>query len=373
VSRLSTTKELPRGIYEKEPGSKIYWVRYADFEGRLRREKAGNISNAKKLLTVRRNEKLEGKVPHPRVKADPATPILTVGDLIDTATKNTANNRSAQDLHWKFERIRADFGDKEAVRVVKSDIVQWLNERTRKGEDDEGWSPASRNRYQAAFSLIFRYAVDDKKLASNPATGIEHLQEDNSRTRHLSLEEEKALMAELNKQFPTHAPIVTLAMHPGPRASELLRAVVGDYDPETSMLTVHQTKNRRKPPVRYAPMTPMAVEAYNQLAAGKAPGTPLCTQQDGKSPITATEYWFNPCRDDAKLEDFHFHDLRHTAASRWVMNGVPLAVVAGYLGHSNIQMTMRYSHLMPDNNERAIIAMMQVYAKKLTPKTDTKN
>jgi len=61
------------------------------------------------------------------------------------------------------------------------------------------------------------------------------------------------------------------------------------------------------------------------------------------------------------IVDFTPHDLRHSAASRWVMAGVPLAAVAGFLGHSNIQMTMRYSHLQPGNNDRAVEAMMSYY------------
>ncbi len=62
------------------------------------------------------------------------------------------------------------------------------------------------------------------------------------------------------------------------------------------------------------------------------------------------------------ITDFTPHDGRHTAASRWVMAGVPLAAVAGYLGHSTIRMTMRYAHLQAENKDRAIAAMMSVYA-----------
>jgi hypothetical protein len=50
------------------------------------------------------------------------------------------------------------------------------------------------------------------------------------------------------------------------------------------------------------------------------------------------------------------------------MAGVPLAVVARYLGHANIQMTMRYSHLQPENDQRAMDAMMSYYR---TPETAT--
>jgi integrase len=62
------------------------------------------------------------------------------------------------------------------------------------------------------------------------------------------------------------------------------------------------------------------------------------------------------------LTNSHYHDLRHTAASRWVINGVPLAVVGLYLGHANIQLTMRYAHISPNNDERAIAAMMKICA-----------
>ncbi len=48
-------------------------------------------------------------------------------------------------------------------------------------------------------------------------------------------------------------------------------------------------------------------------------------------------------RKEAGIEDVRLHDLRHTMASHAVMNGVP--AVSRLLGHSNVQMTLRYAHL----------------------------
>ena len=130
-------------------------------------------------------------------------------------------------------------------------------------------------------------------------------------------------------------------------------------------MKIRQRKTKKAPAIRYVPMTPMAIEAYNTLAKGNAVGAVLCSQQeDVESPLTQSDYWFKPCVEATKILDFNFHDLRHTAASRWVMNWTPLAVVAGYLGHTNIQMTMRYSLLQPGNNEGANEAMMRVYAEE---------
>lgn len=56
----------------------------------------------------------------------------------------------------------------------------------------------------------------------------------------------------------------------------------------------------------------------------------------------------------ANIEDFHMHDLRHTAASYMIMNGVDLRTVADILGHKTIAMTMRYTHLLDDHKLKAV-------------------
>ena len=59
----------------------------------------------------------------------------------------------------------------------------------------------------------------------------------------------------------------------------------------------------------------------------------------------------------AKIKNLRFHDLRHTFATRLVLSGVDLATVSKLLGHSTIQMTMRYSHPTPEALKRAVCAL----------------
>ena len=139
------------------------------------------------------------------------------------------------------------------------------------------------------------------------------------------------------------------------------------------MLMVHQTKVRSAPGVRHVPASPVPVAAYNELAKGKQAGEPLISKtrlrgaNDGSMvanrKMNETRCWFEQCRDDAKVVDFHWHDFRHTYASRLVSAGVPLATVSKYLGHQSIQMTMRYSHLTPGSGDQAVEALMNFYTK----------
>ncbi|MCZ6865663.1 MAG: site-specific integrase [Candidatus Dadabacteria bacterium] len=56
----------------------------------------------------------------------------------------------------------------------------------------------------------------------------------------------------------------------------------------------------------------------------------------------------------AGLKNLRFHDLRHTFATRLVLAGVDLATVSKLLGHSSIQMTMRYAHPTPEALKSAV-------------------
>src|SRR6266446_1437666 len=56
----------------------------------------------------------------------------------------------------------------------------------------------------------------------------------------------------------------------------------------------------------------------------------------------------------AGLQDFRFHDLRHTAASHLIMRGASLSDVKEILGHADLKMTMRYAHLSPAHLRGAV-------------------
>jgi integrase len=355
---------LPRGIYEKVPGSKIYWIRHADSAGKLHREKAGNISTATSLLAIRRADKLRGKLPE--IKNSKRLPF---SELIDDAIKHSKSENDpyvTHDFELRMDRIRPVFGSRAAASITRRELVDWMDKQA----SDREWKPSTYNRWRAAFSLVFRVGIENEKISRNPLSGVRRKHEANDRVRYLSLEEEEKLAAALSKTFPSYVPVFVLSANTGMRWSEQLRARVGDYEPTTKMLAVHQQKDRNKPKIRYVPLSKKGVEAYTQLAKGKRSKALLCLNTEG-TPMTKVAYWFNPAIKEAGIEDYHWHDNRHTACSRWVMGGVPLAAVAHYAGHSTIQMTMRYSHLVPKVNQAAVDAMDAFYESGSGPETGT--
>lgn len=79
--------------------------------------------------------------------------------------------------------------------------------------------------------------------------------------------------------------------------------------------------------------------------------------ETNETPIDACNYVrrvFVPAMDAAGIENFHWHDLRHTFASRLIMAGVDLRTVQELMGHQTITMTLRYSHLSPAHRLEAV-------------------
>ena len=73
-------------------------------------------------------------------------------------------------------------------------------------------------------------------------------------------------------------------------------------------------------------------------------------------PIDIRTAWENALL-KARIENFRFHDLRHSAASYLAMNGASLAEIADVLGHKTLQMVKRYAHLSETHTSSVVKKM----------------
>ena len=197
---MSSKKNIKkiRGVFEKAPGSDVWWIQYFDASGRRRREKAGRRSDAITLLSKRKTEKLQRKKLPENLRTKP----VTFGELADDAIEHSkAENsaRSTRELELKYESLRSVFGSRAAEDISKQEIVRWLTSTAA----DREWAPATKNRWQAAFSLAFRVGMQNEKIDKNPAARIVRTKEDNGRIRFLSGDEEEKLRSAIAKRYLT--------------------------------------------------------------------------------------------------------------------------------------------------------------------------
>lgn len=340
-----TTAEKLQGVFERIPGSVVWWIRYTDAAGKRHIEKGGRRGDAIDLLTKRKREKLlKKKLPEKlRGKA------VTFGELASDALKHSRESngdRSTTELDLKLKIIGEAFDNRAAEGITKADIQNWLLDQT----ETRGWSPATRNRYQAAFSLVFRVAVDNEKLAANPAARIKRKVEHNDRIRFLSDKEEDKLRKAIEENWPHYLPAFLFSLHTGIRASEQWGLQWPDVDLARKTITLHRTKAGK---TRHVSLNAIALAALESLPTYRRREGSVFLNTEGQ-PVRSARDWFEPAVEKAGLRDYTWHCNRHTFASRLVMAGIDIRTVAQLMGHSTIQMTMRYAHLAPEHTQAAV-------------------
>ncbi len=152
----------------------------------------------------------------------------------------------------------------------------------------------------------------------------------------------------IEQDFPEHMPAFEIALHCGVRQGERYKLSWTDVDPEAS-ITLRQTKNGS---TRHVPLNTVARGAFNELRNESEGKERVFIGERGK-PLKKPRHWWDQVLEKAGIEDFHWHDLRHTFASRLVMAGVDLRTVTQLLGHRTLQMVMRYAHLSPSHEMAA--------------------
>ena len=126
-------------------------------------------------------------------------------------------------------------------------------------------------------------------------------------------------------------------METGLRKAELLGLPWHRVDMSRGVLRLEFTKSSKRREV------PMRQAVYDVLAALPGP------REGHVWPSGNIRTPFENAVAEAKLDDLHFHDLRHHFASWYIMRGVSLPALQKLLGHGALTMTTRYAHLSPEH------------------------
>jgi site-specific recombinase XerD len=352
------TRRTLRGVYEKLPGSGIWWIRYADTMGRIRREKAGTKSSALTLYRKRKTETLQGK----KLPENLRTPMVSFAELSrDALAYSKAHKRSYDDDVIRMEKLLARFRERVADSITPQDLEQHLAQTA----EENDWAPATVNRYRALISLVFRLGIESGKVKENPARLVKHRQENNARVRWLTPEEEVRLRAAISAMYPDHMPELDLALNTGLRLSEMYGLRWEYVNQSRRVLSIPRSKNGE---TRHVPLNGPALAALADFRK-RSDGTGPVIRNLQCEPLAAGRHWFEPAIKKAKIRAFSWHCLRHTFASRLTMAGVDLRTVQELMGHKSISMTVRYSHLTPKHTLAAVELLARTV---LEAPTDTK-
>ncbi|MCD6413410.1 MAG: site-specific integrase [Elusimicrobia bacterium] len=193
---------------------------------------------------------------------------------------------------------------------------------------------------------IFNWAIKNEKATDNPVRKVKLLRENNTRVRFLSLEEINRLLDACPIGIK---PIVITAILTGMRRGELLSLKWEDVNSNQKIIFVRKAKSgySRDIPICLT-LEKVLLNCYNNSNGVYV----FCSGK--KEPYKKIDTIFGNAVKRAKIVDFHFHDLRHTAAAYMVMSGMDLTTVKEILGHRSIKMTMRYAHLSPHHKRTAM-------------------
>lgn len=288
----------------------------------------------------------------------------TLADAIDRYCRDVLPTKGRQRLNqsvqlqwWKDELGAYTLADITPARIAEyRDRLLIGTTRYKRSR-----SPATVNRYLAAISHLFTITVNEWGwLDDNPIRKVRRPKESRGRVRFLADDERIRLLEACKRSNNPHLyAVVVMALSTGARKNEIMSLTWKDIDLKRGLITLNETKNGER---RGLPLASHALELVNKLASVRRIDTNLLfprlipqttgAKQDGdrqtneqaKLPADIRNAFVNAVK-AAGIEDFRFHDLRHSAASYLAMNGASLAEIAEVLGHKTLQMVKRYAHL----------------------------
>ena len=234
-------------------------------------------------------------------------------------------------------------------------LVRWADKR-RAG----GASGPTVNRDISIVSALFKWAKSLGYCESNPAREVARYSEKGrERETHLTAEEARALVKAATGEL---RPLLVCALSTGMRRGEILSLSWQAVDFERGTITVEASKEKSGKG-RVVPMTDDLATVLRTLRSQRRvfrmDRDDLVFMRETGKPwkLTALRRAFEQARmvlPEEKQSEVTFHTLRHTAASLMVQRGAALFDVSKILGHSSLQMTMRYAHFAPNTGRAAV-------------------
>jgi integrase len=341
------------GVYTRKDRSGI-WLSYKDANGRRKQIKTAalTIADAKKIRAakVARVEKMKVL----GVAEADAISFNSVAERYLTYQKPRISQQSYDRTESIIRNHLTPFFDCNIGEIRSAHIERFVTSRM---------ATASSGTVIKELNIlkhIFRLAVRWELIPTDPAAAVERPPTPPDRVRYLYPDELVAILGCCPEWL---RPIVILAVATGMRRGEILGLRWRDIDLVNKHAMLGRTKNGD---ARIVTLNKIAITLLNQIRPANAAIGKLF-------PNVRPDYVtgaFKRATERAKIEDFHFHDLRHTYASWVKMAGEDVHTVAVLLGHKDLRMAMRYQHLNATYLSNAAAKLENVFPALLGAQSD---
>ncbi len=299
---------------------------------------------------------------HSDPAAAPATvSTMTLAEAFERYFKAKARKRSLDEDESVAKHLKVKFGEQTPLAEITASRISAYKasrlavEKSRRGA---ALSAASINRPLALLRHLLRLAHEEwEVLPAVPRIRLE--KEAQGRLRWLTPEEATKLLTKCREQKnPFLVDLVELTLYTGMRQGELLEPTWGRVDRSRGVVLLEITKSSQR---REVPLN--------------GPADAVLARRASDAQVFGTQSWdgfrksWEAALEASQLGNFHFHDLRHTFASRAVQRGVTLPELKELLGHATLAMVMRYAHLAPEQLRSAVSRLDDV----LVPARSGKN
>lgn len=290
------------------------------------------------------------------------TPIITLNDLIDDFEKNVAPFKYA---HYEKYKVMYDWWRNKIGHLKLDEITPFvltqcqnilLNEppdKPYKGHTTKSISTV--RKYMFALSAVLRYAERSLGIISrNPMSKVDKPKKKKKGVeRFLSDSERKELLDLCKNTSPMIFIFVLLAMFSGGRYSEVLHLQVEKLDFINEMVFYTGTKNGED---RGVPIYSKVMDLLKQyIKENNITSGYIFINKDGK--LAYLKGIFEKIIKNSTIENFRFHDLRHTYASYLARNGASLLEIAELMGHKNLNQVQIYAHLTKKHTSKLVRKM----------------
>ncbi len=304
-----------------------------------------NKSDAEKRLTLFISDRERGQLKLPKKKTVPtlAEYAKTYLELFKGAKENTfAMKRRAVGVLARY------LGEHPLDKITPFIVEKFRIQR----KEQDGVKDSSTNIDIGILSHVYSTAINEGILDANPCQKVKRLKVSQVKDRVLSSDEIAAI---LNMPEGKDRLMILTALFSGMRLNEVLNLSWDDIDFGKGIIHVFQSKTGKTFDIPLSDCLRTALEAYRTHPAG------LRVFEDREiTHRVVLEYSkrFSGLFKDMGIQEFTFHNLRHTFASIMQSDlGIGAVTVMGMTGHSSLGMLQKYSHTGLDSKQRAIQAL----------------